>query len=248
MADESDEQDYFGGLGWNLLGKTGVTSVPNTGLGAALTQGLPSITQPQAPSDRLLMHLPTFAPPALGDGVPPVAATAGNKTDGLSQAIGQSLVDARRPDLGVLGNTIRSILPEGFSKDVFDNYMLQGGDFPLSQGRFNDIADIAAGLKPAGEPVQVMSADGEPLIRRQYRFNNKSPEYKYALGTASLFYTPDGNPVGFYDDYDFDPSSSTYPKDRSRAAEAQVRIMHGLEHWDGGKPFPIYYGQYVPTN
>lgn len=40
MADQSDEQDYFGGLGQTLLGKPGAFPLSNTGLGATLAQAV----------------------------------------------------------------------------------------------------------------------------------------------------------------------------------------------------------------
>jgi len=47
MADLMDEQDYFGGLGQDLLGKYRAPPAIGAGLGAALTQGLHAAQLPQ---------------------------------------------------------------------------------------------------------------------------------------------------------------------------------------------------------
>ena len=63
MADQSDELDYFGGLGQDLLGKYGIPSAAGQGLGAALRQGFqPSVPQVDTPSGPA-QQLPASVPP-----------------------------------------------------------------------------------------------------------------------------------------------------------------------------------------
>jgi hypothetical protein len=167
----------------------------------------------------------------------------------LNKALQQLVIESQRPDLGTEGNLIRGMLGSGFSRDTFDNYWQAQGDMPLSADRFNDIVDSTKNLKQVDGPTPVTSPDGEPLIRRQFSFYG-SPEYRKALGTASLFYSPDGKPVGFYDYYNFDPSTPENPKKRSLMAEGEVEVdlMHVLGPLHGAKDFPIYYGKYVAPN
>ena len=49
--------------------------------------------------------------------------------------------DPSRPDLGILGNIIRSYLDSDVSKDYFDRYWLGQGDLILNIDQFNEIYD-----------------------------------------------------------------------------------------------------------
>lgn len=243
MADPSDDQGYFGGLGQTLLGKLGVMPAPNTGLGATLTQGLAAAPPPKfPPAGHLLGQVPTFAPPALGDSVQPVGVPIPGNADDVSQEIGQELVESRRPDLGPLWNAVRDVLPRGFSRDMFDNYVQGEGDQDLDPNRFQDIVNTASKLQQPQSTV-VTGPNGEQLQRRVYNFS-ASPDYKLSLGSASLFYDQDGKPVGFYDDYNFDPAINK----RSWLHEAETRTMHAMHPLlpAQAKPFQIRYGMYVP--
>lgn len=241
MADPTDEQGDFGGLGQALLGNIGISPALTDGLGPALIQGLSDL-RPSPLAGRLIGYVPTFAPPALGDSVQPIGAPAPGNADDVSQAIGQSLTEAQRPDLGGWG-LVRNLLPRGFSRDMFDNYMQGNGDYELSPERFQDIVNTADGIKNP-KLLDVSGPDGEPLQRRTYNFGD-APDYKLSLGSASLFYDKSGKPAGFYDDYNFDPATNK----RNDSHELETRAMYvarGLGLAPQAKPFKIKYGAFVP--
>ena len=244
MADTPDDQDYFGGLAQDLLGKFGLGVPAASGMGAALMQGL--TTPPAAASlpaaGHLLGHVPTFAPPALGDSVQPVGMPTPGNADDVSQEIGQETIEDGRPNLG-WSNLIRDLLPRGFSRDMFDNYIQGKGDYELSPDRFQDIVN-AANAMPPPKLKDVVGPNGEYLQRRIYNFSD-SPDYEKSLGSARLFYDRSGQPVGFYDNYNFDPAKNK----RSTPHELETRAMYGVHAlgWTpSAKPFQIRYGVYVP--
>lgn len=243
MADTSDDQDYFGGLAQDLLGKFGLGVPANTGMGATLIQGpaSPSSVVSLPAAGRLLGHVPTFAPPALGDSVQPVGMPTPGNADAASQEIGQETIEDGRPDLG-WSNLIRDLLPRGFSRDMFDNYIQGKGDYELSRDRFQDIVN-AANAMPPPKLKDVVGPNSEYLQRRIYDFSD-SPDYRRSLGSASLFYDRSGQPVGFYDKYNFDPAIGK----RKSWPEIQTRMMHAGRSLlpEAAKPFQIRYGAYVP--
>lgn len=190
---------------------------------------------------------PTFAPPALGDSIAPARTLAPDGTSPYSTVNDAMREQARQnhsspPDLGAEGNLIRWYLHPGFTRDMFENYWLGKGDVTLSPERFKDIADYAStlGLPKHGN---VMGQNGQPLEWRQYNLY-RSPDYTRSLGTSTLFYDKSGKPVGFYDNYNFDPGSPG--KDRSLVREMETRVMHALPKPASAKPFKITYGNFVP--
>ena len=156
----------------------------------------------------------------------------------------QSALHPARPDLGLEGNVFRLGFDGDFSKDMFENYWLAKGSRQLDDGQFNDIVNTTNKLKQSPASVQVTSTDGKPLIRRQFNFY-PDQTYKDSLGTASLFYTPEGKPVGFYDYYNFD---NTPGKHRSWLTRQEIRAMSLFGPLHGAKEFPIYYGEYAPPD
>lgn len=246
MSDPLDNQDQYGGLAQDLLGKTFNVPPPFPGLGATLMQGVPAApvfpgAMPAA--GRLLGHVPNAAPPASGDMAAPIKAGSEGNADPTSQEIGQEMIEGQRPNLG-WPNSIRDLLPRGFSRDMFDNYILGKGDYQLSPGRFQDIVDTTARLRqPPSNPVYVTGLNGEPLQRVTYNFSS-APDYARSLGSASLFYDGAGNPVGFYDDYNFDPAVDK----RKLWPEIETRAVHAVHPFLPAttRPFQIRYGLYPP--
>lgn len=122
MTDQSDEQDYFGGLGQGVLGSYGIPPAAAQGLGATLTQGFqssispaggssgPAQSAPSAPlqsiagtikyiQDLAQRHQNYLAAcnlqPQVGSDIPQVGAPIpGNKLDGTPEGIAnaQSIV------------------------------------------------------------------------------------------------------------------------------------------------------------
>lgn len=194
------------------------------------------------------VHVPTGAPAAVAQNMP-VAAVAPGKpipSSGDDKADLDQLIESHRPDLGLEGDAMRGVLWPGFTRDLFDNYWQGGGQaVQLSGPRFKDLADYAGTLKPFSDSVsQVTGPNGEALQKRVYSFYG-SPDYKRSLGSSTLFYDQAGKPVGFYDNYNFDPAP--FDLKRSWLPELETRAMSILGPMHGARGFPIYYGEYVPT-
>lgn len=260
---DDDEDD---GLAQTLAAR----SEPYRGLAAALLRGTADLGSPAAstgPSQRDVLlamqnpnlqspsaavpdvapvHVPTLAPAGIAQTMPVAASKPGRTvpSSGDDKAALSYSIESRRPDLGLEGDLIRGLLRPGFTRDLFDNYWQGGGQgMQLNGPRFKDIADHASALKPM-RVSQVTGPDGGILEARSYSFYGL-PDYKRSLGRATLFYDQSGKPVGFYDDYDLDPSTPHHPRDRSRVAEAETRIMNALGRLHGAHGFPVYYGEYA---
>lgn len=254
------------------LGKTLMAqSHPYGGLSAALLRGamdpgtLPAPTMPslrdillamqnpdlQTPSATLPniapVHVPSMAPAAVAQASPTAALTPGTPvpSSGDDKAALAEFIESKRPDLGLEGDMMRGLLWPGFTRDLFDNYWQgDGQSIELSGPRFKDIADHASKLKPMAAS-RVTGPNGQTLEARSYSFYGPR-DYRRSLGTSTLYYDRSGKPVGFYDYYNFDPSTPQHPRNRAWDAEAETRIMNLLGSLHGAKPFPIYYGEYVP--
>jgi RHS repeat-associated protein len=155
----------------------------------------------------------------------------------------------QKPDLGRLGNKIRSYAGSDFSKGLFENYWLKKGDYYLTQNTFEEVAAIAdkAGAKDIrGSEIII---DGKKYVVKVISFYG-SDKYDKAFGSATLIYDQHGKAVGFYDKYDFDPKAWG---DRSVSAETKTRLVYDASLITGnGKTFNIfsgagikYYWQYV---
>lgn len=115
----------------------------------------------------------------------------------------QSDVPGPRPDLGAKGNAIRrgGCGTNDFCKNLFDRYATGRGNLRLSTERFKDIANAAREGKKVGKPVSE-SRNGQAVSAQQVSFYNTS--YATSLGTATMYYSSQGDAVGVHDTYDFD--------------------------------------------
>ena len=264
MGNEDAEQQVLPGFLQTLFGDSS-----STGLGADLLSGAASAPgalelSPQAQRDLLLamqnsnlqapstsmpgvaqVHVPTGAPAAVAQGSPVAAAMPGKPipSSGDDKAALNQMIESRRPDLGLEGDAMRGLLRPGFSRDLFDNYW-QGSGQPvqLSDARFRNIADYASTLQPM-KVTHVSGPNGQALEAHLYDLYG-SPDYARSLGRSTLFYDEAGKPVGFYDNYDFDPAP--FGQKRKFLPEMETRAMNVLGSMHGAQDFPIYYGKYVP--
>lgn len=140
------------------------------------------------------------------------------------------------PDHGFLGNQIRERAGSTFSKQIFDNYWRGGGDFSISASRFESIVKASKGLPGTNYPANLTS--GRIGTARVISFYQSS-EYALALGTSTIFYNNKGQPVGFYDYYDFD---SKKWGTRSTSNELKTRAVDAAGSIHGAIPFSISYG------
>ena len=76
------------------------------------------------------------------------------------------------------------------------------------------------------------------VLLKVHNFYN-SPEYFLALGRATIYYNQVGTPVGFYDQYNFDPKPWGV---RSYTNEVKTRAVNAAGSLHGATPFNIYYG------
>ncbi|MGD1961870.1 MAG: RHS repeat-associated core domain-containing protein [Fulvivirga sp.] len=147
-----------------------------------------------------------------------------------------------RPDLGYVGNEIRSRAGSDFSKDLFERYWLGKGDARLSNERFLEIWDEIYRVDPkvfSKRGRKITMEDGSKVYARTVNFYG-SDEYALALGRATVFFDATSNlPVGFYDYYDFDPKDWGV---RSNSAEIKTRMVHTAGKAYGATPFRLVYG------
>ncbi len=148
-------------------------------------------------------------------------------------------VGAGKPDLGIVDNFIRGYAGSEFSQILFQNYWRAGGDMKLSRSRFSGIVKAAG--KVQGSPVPVTLSNGQPGFAKVHSFY-ASEEYGKALGSATIFYSLAGEPIGFSDSYDFNWRSIWGPGSRSLVAELQTRAVSVAGYIYGAQPFNITYG------
>lgn len=265
MSQYPDYDATQSGLGQMLLGAQSAPYLNVPGLGSALMQGLgvpdlPQLASPASATNKTPLlaaqihpHIPTFAPPALASVVTPVGADSPTGTSSYSstnKGVWNDLDEESRPALGLVGGLGRAKLMSDYAKDLFENYWLKKGPFQVSEPRFQDIANYAATQKPLASKW-VTGPDGEPLEQREYSFYG-SPDYAQALGRATLFYSTDGKPVGFYDYYSMKPSWSIFGnkgKERPGKAELQTDLAGFFGALHGARAFPETFGLYrVPTD
>lgn len=93
-----------------------------------------------------------------------------------------------------------------------------------------------AGGKLAGTtPVQI---DGKQYYSKCISFYGDNA-FDYVFGVSTVYFDAEGNPVGFYDVYDFDPAPQ---KKRGGKEEELVEQMDLLAKSGIGKPYKILYG------
>jgi hypothetical protein len=143
-----------------------------------------------------------------------------------------------RLDLGVIGNFIRNQAGSEFSKDLFQNYWQAGGDIALSQTRFKSIVRAAGNIQ---QESPVTLENGQPGMAKVHSFYT-SPLYAKALGSATIYYSQSGKPVGFKDTYNFNWRFQWGQGSRSIVAEQQTRGVSIAGFLYGAKPFDIKYG------
>ena len=147
--------------------------------------------------------------------------------------------EVSRPNLGPIGNGIRDQVDSSIEKDLFEHYWFGSGtDVDLTREQYKRIVGIVAGLKPTGDPIEIVSG-GRTLIRKQFAFPDG--EFDAAFGTASVFYDKDGNAVGFYDNYNMDIHKRDTPEATLKVGAVQGACILAMKC----QPFDISYGTYV---
>jgi hypothetical protein len=109
----------------------------------------------------------------------------------------------------------------------------------------NEWADVAAYAKDVvkGSYAQApLVAFGSTKYYAVVVDFERSQEYNYAFGHATVYFDENGAPVGFYDVYDFNPANY-----RSASSEALTRLINRIDKLFQGKPYKIYHGDAVKS-
>ncbi|MFN4144414.1 MAG: hypothetical protein ACK4GN_01230 [Runella sp.] len=143
-----------------------------------------------------------------------------------------------RPDLGLIGNAIRNQAGSEFAKDMFERYWLGLGDYTLPANIFAEAVSVA-------QPTNDTQSKGQKVLNgilcngyeRSFYHNEK---FRFAFGTATIYYAQNGNPMGFYDRYDFD--SKPWGQGKTTKAEAITRMVRQFSP-PNARSFDITYWQ-----
>ncbi|UII27582.1 hypothetical protein LVD15_03915 [Fulvivirga maritima] len=153
--------------------------------------------------------------------------------------------DKERPDLGYVGNEIRKRAGSDFAKDLFERYWLGRGDAVMSKERFLDIWNDIYQSDPksfTSKGKKIEMSDGSIVFAKVVNFY-RSQEYATAFGRATVFFDVANLPIGFYDEYDFDPKDFGI---RSYENELKTRAVNEAGKLYGVSSFRIYYGIVPP--
>jgi len=115
--------------------------------------------------------------------------------------------DSNRPDLGVLGNLIRSYLNTTREKQFFERYWKGNGDWTIPTNMFNELKTLINNNpnRTIGGGSNV-TFNGSPALR--YQFNGYNTDYSLALGHFTYYTDMSGNVIGISDDYNFNAQAS----------------------------------------
>ena len=127
-----------------------------------------------------------------------------------------------------------------FERKCFSQYWYAKGNMKLSEFDWNGIKNATdrTGYNDPNESKSYTVA-GIKYYERVVSYYNNS-EFDYALGHATITFLDGGEPIGLYDDYDFNIIGA----DRDWKAEGIVISINILTAIYGGKPYQISYGVY----
>ena len=124
-------------------------------------------------------------------------------------------------------------------KDYFHRYWYAEGDKTLTSDEFNAIISAIGNLSPTG--TSNVTINNKVYQCRQYNLSGNST-YKYIFGSTCFVYYYNNTPVGFKDDYDFNPLSDWTI--RGIKGELYTRAMDILGPFYGAQNYHIRYGIY----
>jgi len=124
-------------------------------------------------------------------------------------------------------------------KDYFHRYWYAEGDKILTKDEFDEIVGATKNLKPANESL--VTINEKEYVCKQYNLSGNST-YKYVFGSTCYVFYDDTTPVGFKDDYDFNPLNNW--DIRGIKGELYTRAMDKLGPFYGAQNYHIRYGIY----
>lgn len=168
--------------------------------------------------------------------------------------------DPSRPDLGILGNIIRSYLDSDVSKDYFDRYWLGQGDLILNIDQFNEIYDETLVRGKIEDTFEEVIYKGQSARKHGARIN--SGKHLLSIGGYTLYKDLNSLPIGLYDYYDFnwhlgvlipvdfDGDKTVYDNllttiagctDRTFLSEWKTRAVNVASLFSSARPYKIGY-------
>jgi RHS repeat-associated protein len=141
-------------------------------------------------------------------------------------------------ELGIASGRLSS----DFEIELFRHYWAgTGEDITLSEPIF---ADLVRQGRVVGKREPVLLGTGEPGYSAPILFYQEddagypgSVDYDYGIGEGRLYFDLKMKPVGFYDNYNFNPAKRT-----SREAEILTRLIGWFGDRAGAEPYLIRYG------
>lgn len=121
-------------------------------------------------------------------------------------------------------------------KDMFERYWLGQGDMVLTKAQFTEIAELAKAQGADKIKGTVTTYNGRPATVKVISFYGTA--HANSLGSATLYYDAEGNAIGFYDYFNFDPKPWGQ---RSFSAEVKTRMVNLDGYMFDAKPFKITY-------
>ncbi len=180
----------------------------------------------------------------MGPGATLLAVASGSVAGG-GKGGGSDWPATQRPDLGSLGNLIRSHrrLNTEFEKSLFENYWWgTNRNVKLTSQQFKAVKEWVRDRKPLF--MNVFPANDGFLIQKEFDFS-LNPDFDFAFGKASVYYDGTGrNAIGFYDNYNFDIKWSEGLTGRN-GIMGLVQSAYALR--GNYAPFDIYYGRFRIT-
>jgi hypothetical protein len=142
----------------------------------------------------------------------------------------------KRLELKGPGMFYRGYMGSEAGKDMFERYWLGQGDMTLTKEQFEDIVKVAR-MQGADKMQGVdKTLNGPPVMAKVVSFYGT--KYGNSIGSGTVFYDCDNNPIGFFDYFNFD--SKPWGK-RSFSAELKTRLVNTDGEANGAKPFKIVY-------
>ena len=119
--------------------------------------------------------------------------------------------------------------------DELFTYFKEGSGQPMriSSERFFDILSYATADRGVGQPISYEIND-RTYTAQIYSFYGTP--YERSLGNATIFYNPAGQAVGFYDYYDFNPTSYR---------PTWLELLTTLGRNTQGRGYRIFHGTYA---
>ncbi len=160
----------------------------------------------------------------------PMVRSAGEEGDWNTGTRGDNVMDDVIASLAYhtldsLGyDTAAKLFDMWYFKNRTSAYNMNSSEWAEASGYASDNVNYSSGFQ--------VYIEGTEYYSTSVTYSNDRDLY-YSYGTATVFFDDDGNPIGFKDFYDFNPS------DRSIFAETVVALMNRIGG-DGG--FYIHYG------